>query len=128
MRAAQLKTPKFFALLFLLPGLARLIVSAMISTHYVNFMPRQPVLAQDRVVPRGIKGATIYQTPLENRNLNLTEYSLVGVFGLGLILGLVYLEKWGSAQTGTAEEEDMLDTRAIATGEHLCLKSRQRHC
>lgn len=108
MRAAKLAVLKFFALLFLLPGLAGLIVSAMISTHYLDTMPRWPVLEQDRVVPRGIEGVTIYQTPQENRNLNLIEYSSVGVFVVGLVLGLVYLEKWGAAQASAAEEDDLL--------------------
>ena len=105
MKAARLATLKFFALLFMLPGLAGLIVSAMISTHYLNSMPRYPVLEQNRVVPRGIHGITIYQTPEEDRKLNLIEYSSVGVFVVGLVLGLVYLEKWGSLQV-RAEDED----------------------
>lgn len=108
MRARQLATLKFFALLFLLPGLAGLIVSAMISTHYLDTMPKWPVLEQDRVVPRGIHGITVYQTPQENRNLNVIEYSSVGVFSIGLVLGLVYLEKWGATQVSNAEEEEQL--------------------
>ena len=82
MRLAALK---FFALLFLLPGLAGLIISAMISTHYLATMPRWPVPEQYRIVPRGIHGTTIYQTPEENRNLNLIEYTSVGVFVTGLV-------------------------------------------
>ena len=109
MGATQLKTLKFFALLFLLPGLGGLIVSAMVSTHYLGTMPRWPVIEQYRVVPREIEGVTIYQTPQENRNLNLMEYSSVGVFTFGLILGLVYLEKWGSTQVAVGEEEEMLE-------------------
>ena len=42
MKTARLAALKFFALLFLLPGLAGLIVSAMISTHYLDTMPRWP--------------------------------------------------------------------------------------
>jgi len=104
-KSAQLATLKFFALLFLLPGLAGLIVSAMVSTHYLDSLPRYPVLEQNRVVPRGIEGVTIYQTPEEDRKLNLMEYSSVGVFLVGLVLGLVYLEKWGSVQARAADEE-----------------------
>ena len=77
MRLAALK---LFALLFLLPGLAGLIVSAMISTHYLATMPRWPVMEQHRFVPRGIHGITIYQTPEENRDLNVIEYTSVGIF------------------------------------------------
>lgn len=109
MKAARLITLKFFALLFLLPGLAGLIVSAMISTHYLDSMPRYPVVEQNRVVPRGIHGITVYQTPEEDRKLSLIEYSSVGVFVLGLVLGLVYLEKWGSLQARAADEDDLIE-------------------
>jgi hypothetical protein len=34
------------------------------------------------------------------------EYSSVGVFVLGLAVGLVYLEKWGARQARLAEERD----------------------
>jgi len=105
MRLAALK---FFALLFLLPGLAGLIVSAMISTHYLNTMPTRPVMEQYRFVPRGIHGITIYQTPEENRNLNVIEYTSVGIFLTGFVIGLVYLEKWGSMQSRAGEEESGL--------------------
>jgi uncharacterized membrane-anchored protein YitT (DUF2179 family) len=108
MKTAQLATLKFFALLLLLPGLAGLIVSAMISTHYLDTMPRWPVLEDGRTVPRGIHGIVVYQTPEEDRKLNLIEYSSVGVFLVGLGLGLVFLEKWGSAQSSDAEEEAQL--------------------
>ncbi len=108
MRAARLATLKFLALLFLLPGLGGLIASAMVSTHYLQALPKLPAPEQDRIIPRGIHGITVYETAQEDRNLNLMEYSSVGVFSIGLILGLVYLEKWGAAQTRAAEEEDLL--------------------
>jgi hypothetical protein len=106
MRTAQLAVLRFFALLFILPGLAGLIVSAMISTHYLDAMPRGPVLVEGRIVPREIHGIVVYQTPAENRRLNLIEFSSVGVFVVGLGLGLVYLEKWGSSQSRVDEEEN----------------------
>jgi hypothetical protein len=108
MKTTQLAALRFFALLFILPGLAGLIVSAMISTHYLDSMPRQPMLEEGRFVPREIHGIVIYQTGKEDRDLNLIEYSSVGVFVIGLALGLVYLEKWGSLQTRTGEEEGEL--------------------
>ena len=109
MRAARLATLKFFALLFLLPGLAGLIVSAMISTHYLDTMPKWPVPEENRVVPRGIHGTTVYQTPAEDRTLNRIEYSSVGIFLVGLVLGVVYLEKWGSTQGATDEESKLAE-------------------
>ncbi len=108
MKAARLGTLKFFALFFLLPGLAGLIVSAMISTHYLDTMPRWPVPEEHRVVPRGIHGTTVYQTPAENRELDMIEYSSVGVFLAGLALGVVYLEKWGSQQTREEADQSVL--------------------
>ncbi len=108
MKAAQLATLRFFALLFLLPGLAGLIVSAMISTYYLDVMPRWPVMEEGRVVPRGIHGIVVYQTADEDRKLSLIEYSSVGIFLAGLGLGLVYLEKWGSVQSRGAEDDNEL--------------------
>lgn len=108
MKTAQLTALKFFALLFLLPGLAGLIVSAVISTHYLEIMPRGPVLVEGRIVPRDIHGIVVYQTKEEDSRLSLIEYSSVGVFILGLGLGLVYLEKWGSLQVGAGEEKSEL--------------------
>lgn len=106
MKAARLTTLKFFALLFLLSGLAGLIASATISTHYLEVMPRLPVPEQLRVVPRNIHGVTVYQTAQEDRFLNQWEYSSMGVFLVGLLLSGVYLEKWGSRQTAWGEEEN----------------------
>jgi hypothetical protein len=108
MKTARLAALKFFALLFLLPGLAGLIVSAMISTHYLDTMPRWPAPEINRVVPRGIHGTTVYQTPAEDRDLNLIEGASVGVFLVGLVLGVVYLEQWGALQSRMAEEESEL--------------------
>gem|GEM_PF-1125028 len=106
MRPAQLATLKFFALLFLLPGLAGLIVSATISTSYLEKMPRVPVISEDRVVPREIHGIVVYQTKEEDKKLSSIEYWSVGVFVVGLGLGLVFLEKWGATQARYGEEDD----------------------
>ncbi len=112
MKSAQLAALRFFALLFLLPGLGGLIVSAMISTHYLDAMPRGPVLEDGRIVPREIHGIVVYQTPAEDRKLNLIEYSSVGIFVFGLGLGLIYLEKWGSLQSRAREEgNELLEDR-----------------
>ena len=108
MKAAQLATLRFFALLFLLPGLAGLIASAMISTHYADTLPCSPTPADTHIIPRSIAGIVVYQTVKENRALNLIEGASVGVFVFGLVLGLVYLEKWGSAQQPFGEEESQV--------------------
>jgi hypothetical protein len=106
MKAKQLATLRFTSLLFLLPGLAGLILSAMISTNYLDTLPRWPAPDELRITPRSIHGIVVYQTAEEDRKLSLIEYTSVGVFLVGLGLGLVYLEKWGSAQVRAAAEQD----------------------
>jgi hypothetical protein len=106
MKPSQLATLKFFALLFLLPGLGGLILSAMISTHYLDTLPRWVTPEQMRVVPRNINGTVVYQTVQEDRTLSVIEDTSVGVFVVGLGLGLVYLEKWGSLRAELGDEEE----------------------
>lgn len=106
MKAVRLATLKFFALAFLLVGLAGLIASATISTHYLDVMPHGPEPGELRVVPRSIHGVTVYQTAKEDRLLSTWEYSAVGVFLVGLVLSAVYLEKWGTMQVSEPEEEE----------------------
>jgi hypothetical protein len=108
MKAAQLATLKFFTLLLLLPGLAGLIISAMISTHYLDTLPKSPDTEEQRIVPRNIEGTVVYQTVQEDRQLSTIQYTSVGVFVIGLGMGLFYLERWGSAQSSAAENEDEL--------------------
>jgi hypothetical protein len=105
MKPSRLTTLKFFALLFLLPGLAGLIVSAMISMHYLDVMPRSPEPETLRMTPRNIHGTVVYQTDEEDRKLSLVEDGSVGIFVIGLGLGLVYLEKWSSARARASEED-----------------------
>ena len=104
----QLSALKFFSLLFLLPGLAGLVASAVVSTSYLQDMPRFPVVEDQRMVPRNIHGIIIYQTDAEDRRLDLIEYSSVGVFVIGLLFGVVYLEKWSSARIAEAEDMESL--------------------
>jgi hypothetical protein len=111
MKAARLATLKFFALVFLLFGLAGLIASATISTHYLEVMPRvptpgEPTPDETRIVPRSIHGVTVYQTAKEDRLLSTWEYSSVGIFLVGVTLSVIYLEKWGSMQVPAGEEEE----------------------
>jgi hypothetical protein len=107
MKPAQMATLKFFSLLFLLPGLAGLIVSAMISTHYLDTLPKSPAPEQMRITPRNIHGILVYQTVEENRRLSLLEDSSVGVFLFGLGLGFVYLAKWGLVRALGADEDEL---------------------
>ena len=99
-------TLKFFSLLFLLPGLAGLIASAMISLNYGNTLPKMPIPEQSRTVPRSINGQVIYQTEEEDRRLNEIEFASVGVFLVGATLGLIYLAKWGMARAIAPDDED----------------------
>jgi hypothetical protein len=111
MKAAQLATLRFLALLFLLPGLAGLVVSAMISTNYLDNLPRTPEGA--RIIPRTISGEEVFQTQEEDQRLNLLEYASVGVFVIGLGLSLVYLERWGHVRSSELDDDD------LATADHM---------
>jgi len=104
MKTAQLRTLKAISLALIMPGLAGLIAAAMLSVHYLDTMPRWPSPEEMRTIPRNIHGVVVYQTEPEDRNLNLVEYSSVGVFVVGLGLGLVYLEKWGARQMRLAQQ------------------------
>jgi hypothetical protein len=106
MKTKQLARLRVIALTFMLPGLAGLIISAMISGHYLDTMPKWPTPQELRTVPRNIHGIVVYQTAAEDRQLNLIEYSSIGVFLAGLGMGLFYLEKWGARQVLMAREED----------------------
>ena len=98
MRRTNLAVLKFFALLFLLPGLGGLVFSAMVSTDYLENLPKSPTPSEKRMTPRNVHGVVIYQTPEEDQRLSVMEYSSVSVFLVGLFLGIVYLEKWSSAR------------------------------
>jgi hypothetical protein len=108
MNQTNLARLKGISLTFMLPGLAGLIVSAMFSVHYLDTMPRWPSPRDLRTVPRNIHGTVVYQTAEEDRKLNLLEYSSVGVFVVGLTLGLTYLEKWGTHRAQELPDEDEL--------------------
>ena len=110
MKPSRLATFKTAALILMLPGLAGLVISAMISGDYLDTMPKWPSPQQHRIVPRDIHGILIYQTEAEDRRLDVVEYSSIGVFLVGLTLGLVYLKKWGDRQaTVTEEDKDLTE-------------------
>lgn len=98
MNRVSLTMLKFFALLFLLPGLGGLVFSAMVSTDYLENLPRSPAPSEQRMTPRNVHGTVVYQTIQEDQRLSAMEYSSVSVFLAGLLLGIVYLEKWSSAR------------------------------
>lgn len=106
MNSHHLGVLRFFALLFLLPGLGGLIVSAWVSANYLETLPRMPLPAEARMTPRDIHGVIVYQTVAEDRRLSIMEDSSVGIFAVGLTLGLVYMRKWGIAQALTGSEDD----------------------
>lgn len=98
MKQKKLAVLKFFALLFLLPGLAGLVFSAMVSTDYLESLPKSPIPNEQRMTPRNVHGTVIYQTEKEDQKLSVMEYGSVSVFLVGLLLGIVYLEKWSSVR------------------------------
>ena len=108
MKTAQLATLRFFSLLFLLPGLAGLVISAMVSTNYMDTLPKSPAPEELRTTPRNINGYVVYQTVEEDQRLTFLEYTSMGVFVIGLGMGLVYFEKWGNYRSREAEEDNEL--------------------
>ncbi len=114
MNNRQLGMLRFFALLFLLPGLAGLILSAWVSTSYLETLPRLPVPTESRMIPRNIHGVIVYETEAEDQRLSLLEDTSVGVFLLGLGMGLVYMRKWGISQAllGADDEDELVPEKA----------------
>jgi len=99
MKATRLKALRIVSLFFLVPGIAGLLFSAYLSTYYLETMPRSPDPTELRMTPRVIHGITIFQTEIEDSRLSGYEYASVGVFLVGLVMGVVYLEKWASMKT-----------------------------
>lgn len=95
-----------FSLSFLFPGLAGLIVAAIMSTHYMNTLPRFPDPLTLRMTPRNISGYIVYQTEQEDRALDVVEYSSVAALLIGLGAGLIYLQKWGLVRAIEAEDDE----------------------
>jgi hypothetical protein len=84
---------QFLALLFLVPGIFGLIVSAILSTNYAATLPRVPDPASMRIVPRDIHGITVFQTADEDRTLTDVEYGALALFLVGVTLSVVYIER-----------------------------------
>jgi hypothetical protein len=112
MKRTHLALLKFLALLFLLPGLGGLIFSAMVSTDYLQQMPKSPAPSEQRMTPRNVHGVVIYQTVREDQRLSIMEYTSVSVFLIGLVLGIVYLEKWSSARQSEMESDLLEEAEA----------------
>jgi hypothetical protein len=112
MKRTNLAILKFFALLFLMPGLGGLIFSAMVSTDYLEQMPKSPTPNEQRMTPRNVHGVVIYQTVKEDQRLSIMEYTSVSVFLVGLILGIVYLEKWSSTRQAEMESDLLEEAEA----------------
>jgi hypothetical protein len=110
MKRTNLAVLKFFALLFLFPGLGGLVFSAMVSTDYLENLPKSPAPIEQRMTPRNVHGVVIYQTVQEDTRLSIMEYTSVSIFLVGLILGIVYLEKWStSRQLDMEVDSDLLE-------------------
>ena len=69
MKHTKLSVLKFFALLFLLPGLGGLVFSATVSTDYLENLPKSPAPSEQRMTPRNVHGTVIYQTVQEDHCL-----------------------------------------------------------
>ena len=110
MKDSGLSTLKFLSLTFLLPGIAGLIFSAMVSTQYASTLPRTPIPDDRRMTARNIHGIVVYQTEQEDIRLTIYEDASLAIFCVGMALGLIYLEKWGSRQLQTAEDGHVIES------------------
>lgn len=99
---------RLFSLCCLLPGVFGLILATTVSTRYMDTLPRFPDPEHLRTIPRNISGYVVYQTEEEARRLELVEYSSVAVFLVGLVSGLVYLQKWGLVRALESEDDEFL--------------------
>lgn len=106
MKASTLKTLRVLALLFLFPGMGGLFYSAYLSTSYLESLPRMPDPTESRMIPREIHGTVVFQNEAENRRLTLCETTSVAIFVVGLVLGVVYLEKWAALRSSEGEERN----------------------
>ncbi len=99
---------KLVALLFMLPGMCGLVVSTMVSANYLETMPKVPT--EQQTIPRNVHGSIVYQTQAQDYRLSAMEYSSVSIFLIGLILGVIYLEKWTALRTQEPSlETDLLE-------------------
>jgi hypothetical protein len=64
------------------------------------------------MTPRNVHGTVIYQTVQEDQRLSAMEYGSVSVFLVGLLLGIVYLEKWSSSRMSEAESDLLEEVEA----------------
>jgi hypothetical protein len=112
MQRTRLAVLKFFALLFLLPGLGGLVFSAMVSTDYLENLPKSPTPSEQRMTPRNVHGIVVYQTVKEDERLSVMEYGSVSVFLVGLLLGIVYLEKWSSSRQSEMDSDLLEEAEA----------------
>jgi hypothetical protein len=106
MKLAKMSALRILALVFLLPGLGGLVVSAVISTSYLGRLPQSPAPEELRTVPRNIHGTVVYQTAKEDERLSIMEDTSVCVFVIGLGLGLFYLARWGNIRSSELDLDD----------------------
>jgi hypothetical protein len=97
---------RFFSLMFLVPGLIGLMISATLSGIYMNTLPRYPDPQNLRMTPRNINGYTVYETDDEDRRLGRTEYGSMGMFLIGLAMALVHFQRSGLARAIESEADD----------------------
>jgi hypothetical protein len=59
-----------------------------------------------------VHGIVIYQTVKEDQRLSAMEYTSVSVFLVGLLLGIVYLEKWSSVRQSEIDSDLLEEAEA----------------
>lgn len=105
MNGFRLRSLRTLALLFMVPGILGMMLSASLSTYYLETMPRSPAPADMRMTARVINGVTVFQTSTEDKRLSVCEFTSLALFVIGLALGAVYLEKWSGKQETKARKQ-----------------------
>ena len=110
MQSAKLSLLRLLVLLFFLPGIFGLALSAITATRYLATDPKLPEPDQYRMVPRSIQGVTVYLTDAEDIYLTRIDRSSILAIILAVGIGLIYLEQWGKEQTA---EQDRIEAENL---------------
>jgi len=103
MQAAKLSLLRLLVLIFLLPGIIGLALSAITATQYLAHNTKLPEPDQYRMTPRSIQGVTVYLTETEDLYLTRLDRASTLALVLAVGFGLIYLEQWGKDQAALQE-------------------------
>ena len=80
-------------------GLAGILWTSSLWYQYQSTLPRRPDPVAGRVYPLNVHGIVVYQTRDERNRLDEVQYSSIGVFALGVLIGALHRKKFGQPPT-----------------------------